>query len=328
MTDGGQNGLLRSASWMPRGRPLSFCSLPGPPLLHRSCAGDPVFTIESDFPDGGIIPARYGCRSPTQPPISLPLRWSHVPRGTQSLVVLMHDPDSIRVNGTDPIHWLLLNVSVAGTPGGVSLPALSGSTAAGSQAADGAVGSAATAAADGGGGGTELTTGYLAPGASAGGLPPGTDTRPNSAGTVGYWPPCVHNASHLFSIYVYAVDAPPVLANYLDARNVMNRFGGVPLAKLFGWYGSVEGGVAGGVAAGGAAGAAAAVPPPLLAGGAPAPAAAAAATPVVGPAAGRRIAAAVAPAGASGGGGDVAWMPGGTCTSFAGRSCRRRPVRL
>lgn len=190
-----------------------------------------MFTIESDFPDGGIIPLRYGCRSPTQPPVSLPLRWTHVPRGTQSLVILMHDPDSIRVNGTDPIHWLLLNVSVAGTPGGVSLPALSGSssTAAGAQPADGARDAAAAAAA--GDGDAELTTGYLAPGASVGGLPAGVDTRPNAAGTVGYWPPCVHNTSHLFSIYVYAVDAPPVLANYLDARNVMNRFGGVPLAK-------------------------------------------------------------------------------------------------
>lgn len=279
-----------------------------------------MFTIESDFPDGGIIPLRYGCRSPTQPPISLPLRWSHVPRGTQSLVVLMHDPDSIRVNGTDPIHWLLLNVSVAGTPGAVAPPALSGSTAAGSQPADGAVDGA------GADGGTELTTGYLAPGASDGGLPPGVDTRPNAAGTVGYWPPCVHNTSHLFSIYVYAVDAPPVLANYLDARNVMNRFGGVPLAKLFGWYGAPEVGVAEG--GGGATGAAAALPP-LPAGGRAAPdvgAAAAAAAPPVG-AAGRRIAAAVAPAVATGGGG-VTWMPGGTCTSFAGRSCRRRPVVL
>lgn len=286
-----------------------FCP---PPNLHF-CEGDPVFTIESDFPDGGIIPLRYGCRSPTQPPISLPLRWSHVPRGTQSLVVLMHDPDSIRVNGTDPIHWLLLNVSVAGTPGGVSLPALSGSTVAGSQPADGAVDDPVGAV--GADSDAELTTGYLTPGASVGGLPPGVDTRPNAAGSIGYWPPCVHNASHLFSIYVYAVDAPPVLANYLDARNVMNRFGGVPLAKLFGWYGIPEGDSAGSTAA---------LPPSVAArGDDPAGDAAAAVAPPTG-AAGRRIAAAMAPAAATAGG--LAWKPGGTCSSFAGRSCRRRPV--
>jgi len=226
----------------------------------------------------------------------------------------MHDPDSIRVNGTDPIHWLLLNVSVAGTPH-VSLPSRSGSAAA-------AAGAATSAAADEEDDAAVVSTGFLAPGASDGALPPGAETRPNAAGLTGYWPPCVHNGSHLFSIYVYAVDAAPVLANYADARNVMNRFGGVPLAKLFGWYGAPDG-------VGGAGAAAAVAPAPASAGGGGAHAAVAPA-----PAPERRIAAAAA-AGAAGvppasvaGDGGIVWMPGGTCSSFGGRSCRRAPAAL
>jgi len=230
----------------------------------------------------------------------------------------MHDPDSIRVNGTDPIHWLLLNVSVAGTPP-VSLPSLSGSAA-----APGAGGGAAPAATDDDA--AVVSSGFLPPGASDGALPPGTETRPNAAGLTGYWPPCVHNGSHLFSIYVYAVDAAPVLANYADARNVMNRFGGVPLAKLFGWYGAPNG-----VGGGGAA--AVVAPASAAAGGAAGRRAAVAAARAP---ARRRVAAAAAaaadaggvPPAAMAGDGGIVWMPGGTCSSFGGRSCRRVPAAL
>lgn len=228
----------------------------------------------------------------------------------------MHDPDSIRVNGTDPVHWLLLNVSVAGTPS-VSLPSLSGSAAAAGH------GSADGAAAAGAAPGEEVpvvSTGYLAPGASAGGLPTGTETRPNAAGVAGYWPPCVHNGSHLFSIYVYAVDAAPVLANYADARNVMNRFGGVPLAKLFGWYGASDGVEDAAVVAAEAADAAGAV-------GLTDVATVSASTPARRIAVAAGVAEAASSATAAGEGG-VVWMPGGTCSSFAGRSCRRPPNLL
>lgn len=65
------------------------------------------------------IPARYTCEGVD---VSPPLRWSGVPEGTQSLVLIVDDPDA-----PDParpkrtwVHWLLYNIppTAKGLPDG------------------------------------------------------------------------------------------------------------------------------------------------------------------------------------------------------------------
>ncbi len=61
------------------------------------------------FTDGGAIPPVYTCEGDD---ISPPLAWSGVPAGTQSLVLIVDDPDA-----PDPakpqrvwVHWVLCNL--------------------------------------------------------------------------------------------------------------------------------------------------------------------------------------------------------------------------
>jgi Raf kinase inhibitor-like YbhB/YbcL family protein len=61
------------------------------------------------FAEGGAIPARYTCEGQD---VSPPLAWSEPPIGTQSLVLIVDDPDA-----PDPkapkmtwVHWVLYNL--------------------------------------------------------------------------------------------------------------------------------------------------------------------------------------------------------------------------
>lgn len=73
--------------------------------------GNMTFSIESSaFAEGGAIPARYTCDGED---ISPPLSWADIPAGTQSLVLIVDDPDA-----PDPaaprmtwVHWLVYNLS-------------------------------------------------------------------------------------------------------------------------------------------------------------------------------------------------------------------------
>ena len=59
------------------------------------------FRLSSDaFSDDGEIPARYTCDGDN---VSSPLRWAAPPEGTQSLALVMDDPDA--PSGTFT-HWL------------------------------------------------------------------------------------------------------------------------------------------------------------------------------------------------------------------------------
>jgi Raf kinase inhibitor-like YbhB/YbcL family protein len=66
-----------------------------------------LIMMATSFDDGGILPAKFA------EPIALSpeLRWMHVPAGTRSFVLLVHDPESALNNGTaDITHWLLWNI--------------------------------------------------------------------------------------------------------------------------------------------------------------------------------------------------------------------------
>src|SRR3984957_21311473 len=45
------------------------------------------------FADGGAIPAKYGCAAGTNANISPAIQWSGAPAGTQTIALILHDPD-------------------------------------------------------------------------------------------------------------------------------------------------------------------------------------------------------------------------------------------
>jgi Raf kinase inhibitor-like YbhB/YbcL family protein len=71
------------------------------------------FSLSSTaFNDGGAIPERYTCDGEN---VSPDLTWSGAPDGTQSLALIVTDPDA-----RDFVHWLVYGMT--GTPSG-GLPA-------------------------------------------------------------------------------------------------------------------------------------------------------------------------------------------------------------
>jgi hypothetical protein len=61
--------------------------------------------------DGGAIPNKYTGAAATAA-VSPELKWSQVPPGTQSFVLLMHDPEPVLAKGSkmDITHWLIWNI--------------------------------------------------------------------------------------------------------------------------------------------------------------------------------------------------------------------------
>jgi hypothetical protein len=85
--------------------------------------GAPTMQVTSTaFKQGETIPASHGYEDKN---LSPPLKWSDVPQGVKSLVLICDDPDAPR--GTW-VHWVLFNIppdtrEVTSTPGGkVDLP--------------------------------------------------------------------------------------------------------------------------------------------------------------------------------------------------------------
>jgi Raf kinase inhibitor-like YbhB/YbcL family protein len=70
----------------------------------------PGLTLTSpDFEDGGVIPNKYTQADPN--PISPKLDWTHVPPGTVSFALILHDPDvAIQKKNEDVLHWMIFNI--------------------------------------------------------------------------------------------------------------------------------------------------------------------------------------------------------------------------
>ncbi len=73
-------------------------------------APGPGLTISTTaFDDGGMIPAKYTQGVPNF--VSPALQWTHVPAGTVSFALIMHDPDAALNKTTeDVLHWLAFNI--------------------------------------------------------------------------------------------------------------------------------------------------------------------------------------------------------------------------
>jgi hypothetical protein len=84
----------------------------------RGPATPPLIMTTTAFEDGGVIPEKYTQASSS--PVSPELKWSQVPPGTQSFVLLMHDPEPVLQKGSkmDITHWLIWNIP--GTSTGLS----------------------------------------------------------------------------------------------------------------------------------------------------------------------------------------------------------------
>ncbi len=70
----------------------------------------PLLMTTTAFEDGGVIPNKFTQASDA--PVSPALAWSQVPPGTESFVLLLHDPEPVMNKGArmDVTHWLVWNI--------------------------------------------------------------------------------------------------------------------------------------------------------------------------------------------------------------------------
>jgi len=72
----------------------------------------PLLMTTTAFEDGGVIPAKFV----GQMGVSPELKWSQVPMGTESFVLLFHDPEPVLNKGLmDVTHWLVWNIPATAT---------------------------------------------------------------------------------------------------------------------------------------------------------------------------------------------------------------------
>jgi len=77
----------------------------------RGPATPPLLMTTTAWEDGGVIPDKF-TQAAGPSAVSPALSWSQVPPGTQSFVLLMHDPEPVLNKGSkmDITHWLIWNI--------------------------------------------------------------------------------------------------------------------------------------------------------------------------------------------------------------------------
>jgi Raf kinase inhibitor-like YbhB/YbcL family protein len=87
-----------------------------PPAGGRGPANPPLIMTTTAWEDGGVIPNKYTMAAGAAA-VSPELKWSQVPAGTQSFVLLMHDPEPVLAKGSkmDITHWLIWNIPATST---------------------------------------------------------------------------------------------------------------------------------------------------------------------------------------------------------------------
>ena len=76
----------------------------------------PLIMTTTAWEDGGVIPDKY-TQAAGPMAVSPELKWTQVPPGTQSFVLLMHDPEPVLNKGSkmDITHWLIWNIPATST---------------------------------------------------------------------------------------------------------------------------------------------------------------------------------------------------------------------
>jgi Raf kinase inhibitor-like YbhB/YbcL family protein len=77
------------------------------------------------FDEGGIIPNKYTQAAAPDTPVSPKLVWSHVPEGTESFALIVHDPDTALMRTTAQVlHWMIFNIPGTATELPEGVPAV------------------------------------------------------------------------------------------------------------------------------------------------------------------------------------------------------------
>ncbi len=76
----------------------------------------PLLMTTTAWEDGGVIPDKY-TQAAGPMAVSPELKWAQVPPGTQSFVLLLHDPEPVLNKGSkmDITHWLIWNIPATST---------------------------------------------------------------------------------------------------------------------------------------------------------------------------------------------------------------------
>lgn len=89
------------------------------PLRFTLSSATPATTgltlTSSGYSDGAAIPVTYACSRDGGSNHSVPLSWSGAPSTTQSLALVMDDPDANQVVGYTWVHWNVFNLPAATT---------------------------------------------------------------------------------------------------------------------------------------------------------------------------------------------------------------------
>jgi Raf kinase inhibitor-like YbhB/YbcL family protein len=78
-------------------------------LAWQSSFAERLVITSTSYPEGAEIPTRYGADVCGGGGVSPQVRWTGLPAGTQSVVVLLIDADG--ANGLTVTHWLAYNIS-------------------------------------------------------------------------------------------------------------------------------------------------------------------------------------------------------------------------
>jgi len=86
---------------------------------------EPLKIVIPAFPDGGAIPARYGCAAGKNANLSPAIQWSNMPAGAKTIALILHDPD-VSIGADDVLHWAIFNIpaTATGLPEGVPAKAM------------------------------------------------------------------------------------------------------------------------------------------------------------------------------------------------------------
>ena len=82
-----------------------------PAAAARPAPQPPLIMTSTAWEDGGVIPNKF-TQAAGPAAVSPELKWSQVPAGTQSFVLLLHDPEPVLNKGSkmDITHWLIWNI--------------------------------------------------------------------------------------------------------------------------------------------------------------------------------------------------------------------------